>query len=227
MSISALTPRKGLFYPFHRYYIHLYEKALRSECGYKGSQPYWDWTLSLQDPARGTAGTASSFPTTPPRTSLPSHQPHQHPPPPKPNATGSWCVKQGPFKKGAFTVSIGPATINPNYYGNGLGYHPRCLKRDISPTLAAHTRPTYVQYELSTCGDDFEYFGTVSEALNGSPTGGHYTWAGDPGLDPYAAAGDPVFYLHHAQMGSAVGDVAGFESERENEEGAWHGDYVQ
>ncbi|KAL8754650.1 MAG: hypothetical protein Q9184_005044 [Pyrenodesmia sp. 2 TL-2023] len=100
----------------------------------------------------------------------------------------------------AFTVNLGPATFNPNLYGNGLGYNPRCLKRDISPIWAANTRPTYVQYELSTCGNDFECFGTVSEALNGTHTGGHYTWGGDPGFDPYSAAGDPVFYLHHAQM---------------------------
>jgi tyrosinase len=27
---------------WHRYYIWAYENALRTECGYKGYQPYWD-----------------------------------------------------------------------------------------------------------------------------------------------------------------------------------------
>ncbi|KAK2882370.1 hypothetical protein FQN49_000425 [Arthroderma sp. PD_2] len=30
----------GIFLHFHRYYVWFYEKALREECGYKGSQPY-------------------------------------------------------------------------------------------------------------------------------------------------------------------------------------------
>ncbi|KAH6896173.1 hypothetical protein BKA70DRAFT_787499 [Coprinopsis sp. MPI-PUGE-AT-0042] len=33
----------GNFLGFHRYYIYGYEKALREECGYQGSQPYWNW----------------------------------------------------------------------------------------------------------------------------------------------------------------------------------------
>lgn len=33
----------GLFLTWHRYFLHLYEKALRDECGYKGYQPYWNW----------------------------------------------------------------------------------------------------------------------------------------------------------------------------------------
>lgn len=33
----------GIFLPWHRWFMHSYEKALREECGYKGYQPYWDW----------------------------------------------------------------------------------------------------------------------------------------------------------------------------------------
>jgi hypothetical protein len=29
---------------WHRYYIWAYETALRTECDYKGYQPYWDWS---------------------------------------------------------------------------------------------------------------------------------------------------------------------------------------
>jgi tyrosinase len=30
----------GVFPPWHRWFVHSYEKALREECGYKGYQPY-------------------------------------------------------------------------------------------------------------------------------------------------------------------------------------------
>ena len=38
----------GNFLSWHRYFVHGYEKALKEECGYKGSQPYWNW-FSHQD----------------------------------------------------------------------------------------------------------------------------------------------------------------------------------
>ncbi|KAF2276777.1 Di-copper centre-containing protein [Westerdykella ornata] len=35
----------GHLFAWHRHFVWLYEQALRKECGYKGAQPYWDWTL--------------------------------------------------------------------------------------------------------------------------------------------------------------------------------------
>ncbi|KAL7275944.1 hypothetical protein RUND412_001101 [Rhizina undulata] len=32
----------GWFLPFHRYYMQTHEYLLRTECVYKGTQPYWD-----------------------------------------------------------------------------------------------------------------------------------------------------------------------------------------
>lgn len=34
------THLSGLFLPWHRHFIHLWETALRDECGYKGFLPY-------------------------------------------------------------------------------------------------------------------------------------------------------------------------------------------
>ncbi|KAL9581046.1 MAG: hypothetical protein Q9212_004135 [Teloschistes hypoglaucus] len=196
----------GLFYPFHRYFIHLYETALRNECGYKGAQPYWDWTLAWQDPVHSTifdgsptslGGNGEFIPDAPPTKvtafGLELNVPH---------ASGGGCVQSGPFHEGTWTVNLGPATLNSstNPGPNGLGYNPRCLTRDISTVYAANTRPTKVRYQLEHCGDDFECFGTLTEDLNGTHTGGHCTWGGDPGYDPYASPGDPVFWLHHAQV---------------------------
>lgn len=38
------------FLPWHRYYVWHYEQALRTECGYKGYQPYWNWGRYAKDP---------------------------------------------------------------------------------------------------------------------------------------------------------------------------------
>lgn len=37
------------FLPWHRYFIHLYKTSLQDECGYRGSMPYWDWTIDSKD----------------------------------------------------------------------------------------------------------------------------------------------------------------------------------
>ena len=37
----------GHFLSWHRSYVHRFERALREECGFRGTQPYWDWTKGL------------------------------------------------------------------------------------------------------------------------------------------------------------------------------------
>lgn len=37
----------GLFFPWHRWYIHAFEQTLKEQCGFRGTVPYWDWSLGL------------------------------------------------------------------------------------------------------------------------------------------------------------------------------------
>ncbi|KAJ8064632.1 hypothetical protein OCU04_006958 [Sclerotinia nivalis] len=37
------------FLPWHRYFIHIYEQALREQCDYLGYLAYWDWELDWAD----------------------------------------------------------------------------------------------------------------------------------------------------------------------------------
>src|SRR5882757_4198776 len=39
----------GLFFPWHRAYMHAFESALKTKCGYNGTQPYWNWSLHTED----------------------------------------------------------------------------------------------------------------------------------------------------------------------------------
>jgi tyrosinase len=41
----------GNLFVWHRAYTWYFETALREECGYQGTQPYWDWSLYADDPA--------------------------------------------------------------------------------------------------------------------------------------------------------------------------------
>jgi len=61
MQQTPFVHADGLFLGYHRYYLWQYEKALRNECGYEGAQPYWDWTLSYEDPRTSTVLDGSPY----------------------------------------------------------------------------------------------------------------------------------------------------------------------
>lgn len=52
----------GLFLPWHRWYVAVYETALKERCGYEGSSPYWNWSMgiSLRYPAHKSAHSPSA-----------------------------------------------------------------------------------------------------------------------------------------------------------------------
>ena len=189
----------GLFFHFHRYFIWLYEKTLQDECGYKGTQPYWDWTLSWEDPRKSPVFDGSP-------TSMGSNGetiPHG---PLNITAfglsfllapgTGGGCVYSGPFTN--YSLHLGPVDFAPVDGDNGLDYNPRCLTRDISLFWSNHTKPTDVTSLISGC-TDLGCFDTALEAIDGVHAGGHFT-IGSIDSDAFASAGDPAFYLHHAQV---------------------------
>ena len=190
---------QGLFFHFHRYLTWLYEKALQDECGYKGTQPYWDWTISWEDPRKSTVFDGSA-------TSIGGNGkviPHGNinisafglnlslPP-----GTGGGCVETGPFAN--TTVNLGPIAFQPEGPDNGLGYNPRCFSRDINLNFSNQTKPTDVVKLLSSC-TDLGCFDTVFEAIDGVHAGGHFTM-GSLGYDAFASPGDPAFYLHHSSI---------------------------
>jgi len=192
-------PQQGLFFHFHRYLTWLYEKSLQEDCGYKGAQPYWDWTLSWQDPRKSTVFDGSptslgsngiSIPHGPTNISAFGLNLTIAP------ATGGGCIYSGPFVN--YTVNLGPIAYAPKDGDGGLAYNPRCLSRDISLIWANNTRPTSVT-TLIKGSEDLGDFDTNLEAIDGVHAGGHFT-IGGLGLDAYASAGDPAFWVHHAQV---------------------------
>ena len=44
MHVGNITHDTAGFLPWHRYFVHIYETALRNRCNYTGAMVYWDWT---------------------------------------------------------------------------------------------------------------------------------------------------------------------------------------
>ncbi|KXN80929.1 Tyrosinase [Leucoagaricus sp. SymC.cos] len=185
----------GHFLPWHRYFTAIYEKALREECGYKGAQPYWDWTLDVTPSSRFVES-----PMWDPITGFGGNGPFVEIDPSNPFAvpgrTGGGCVQDGPFKN--MTVRMGPV-------GDVSG-NPRCLSRDFSPYFAGRylgrnvTKHTLAQ-------PDYGWFARVVEGApsfddSGVHGGGHFGVGGTLGEmgDQFNSPSDPVFYLHHANL---------------------------
>ncbi|KXX74634.1 Grixazone synthase [Madurella mycetomatis] len=194
----------GLFLAFHRYYVHLYEKALREECGYTGAQPYWDWTLHYDDPRLHPVfdGSDTSMGSNgiyvPGRPylnfTLPGGLFFSFPP-----ATGGGCIESGPFTADKYEIRLGPVGYEPQGPQGGLGYNPRCLTRDLSLEQSANCRPTNVTALLDGCQDlgclNIQ-FDTQAGGVHGA---GHFMLGGIE-MDTFASPSDPMFWLHHAQV---------------------------
>ncbi|KAL2128572.1 hypothetical protein VTI74DRAFT_9013 [Chaetomium olivicolor] len=201
-----LTPfvhADGFFLPFHRFYVHLYEKALREECGYMGAQPYWDWTLSYQDPRKSPVFDGSPWSMGSNGAYVPGREPTVVQAPGAvvtvQPGTGGGCVYAGPFTPDKFQMHLGPVSFNPPGPDGGLGFNPRCLVRDLGLEAAAMTRPTNVTALLDGCRD----LGCLNVQMDAGNGGvhffGHFQMGGIA-LDVFASPSDPVFWLHHAQI---------------------------
>jgi tyrosinase len=221
----------GNFLSWHRYFTWAYEQTLRNECGYKGSQPYYQWAYWAEDPTKSPAldGSATSlsgngaYVAGRNNTCIPSPDQCGISLPP---SQGGGCVQSGPFKD--WQVNLGPVSpvlpglpANPEF--SGLGYNPRCLRRDISRAASSWTKDTGI-VSLIRNSTDFLSFTTTMQGdfgngFLGVHTGGHFTVGGDPGThaphlrtykrhadsitaggDLFASPGDPYFFLHHAMI---------------------------
>lgn len=116
-----------------------------------------------------------------------------------PPGTGGGCVYAGPFQPSEYNVTLGPVGILPRGPNDGLGYNPRCLKRDFSKLWTSFNKPTDVLSLLTKC-TDVGCFNSHIDAVPSVHAGGHFGMGGEPGADPYTSPGDPAFWLHHASI---------------------------
>ncbi|KAL9077910.1 MAG: hypothetical protein Q9157_003177 [Trypethelium eluteriae] len=171
---STYTHKSAPFLPWHRYYIHLYEKALKEDCSFTGDLPYWDWSLDwnnfhaapVWDSVSGLGGDG--------------------------DASGAMtvgegrCVTKGPF-----------SSIKVRYFDGEE--HPHCLSRGFPSDgelkeLGELIKPEVIE-DLMT-EPDFDKFASEVERR------GHkflsHSVRGD--LSKFTGPNDPVFFLHHTNL---------------------------
>ncbi|KAK3899123.1 hypothetical protein C8A05DRAFT_37278 [Staphylotrichum tortipilum] len=197
----------GSFLSWHRYYTWAFERVLQTECGYTGTQPYWDWGRWAQDPEKSPIFDGSE-------TSMSGNgEKIQHRASGiVPAGNGGGCVKTGPFKD--MVVHLGPVSpsVDPappaNPRADGYGDNPRCLRRDISNQLSSKYARTQDIVNLITNQKTIATFQDTMQSAGGFGIGGgmgvhsagHFTIAGDPGGDFYTSPNDPAFWLHHGMI---------------------------
>ncbi|MCJ1310855.1 hypothetical protein MMC25_004523 [Agyrium rufum] len=161
------------FLSWHRWFLHLYETALRQQCGYKGHLPYWDWSLDWEnitlapvwDAATGFGGNGNASDT---------------------QSFRGFCVTDGPFARLELSF-IGPMDV------------PHCLSRNF---LKGENITSYAQAIRPMALDDllrtlrYEDFSLALE--RGPHLSIPFSIHGDFSVP--SAPQDPVFFLHHTQL---------------------------
>ncbi|KAH6667772.1 hypothetical protein B0J14DRAFT_488838, partial [Halenospora varia] len=84
----------------------------------------------------------------------------------------------------------------------GLGYNPRCLKRDINPTTAQRFNNWTDILSILSQNNIYDFQMQLQGVPGigiGAHGGGHYTIGGDAS-DLFASPSDPAFFAHHGQV---------------------------
>ncbi|KAM0812088.1 hypothetical protein AB5N19_14405 [Seiridium cardinale] len=173
------------FLPWHRWFVHLYESALRDECDYVGPMPYWDWT---QD--SGALPSAPVFSDSPKGFGGPGLS-SGFSSPARPNPLTS-CVTTGVF-----------ANFTMTYYTREE--RPHCLNRQFNngtgsePTDPFWQAILYSPATVANITDNSTTFEVFWKALENTPHGAiHNVIGGD--MVPSTSPNDPLFFLHHSQV---------------------------
>ncbi|CAH0031593.1 unnamed protein product [Clonostachys rhizophaga] len=195
----------GIFLPWHREFMWLYESALYDECGFKGTGvPYWDWFLHTDDQASspvfdsGPAGFGGNGLYIPHEA---SNDTLVDVPGPvwvdRDAGTGGGCVVDGAFAN--LTLTLGPVVPadTPADDPYGLKGNPRCLKRDfLQPQSSAHLTFQQAADLLETT--TYAEFRAAIDQDEMHPAS--HKFLGADGYDWYSSPNDPVFFLLHSQV---------------------------
>lgn len=169
------------------------------ECGYKGAQPYWDWSIDtpengklfnesvIWDPVVGFGGNGRDGSTVTPNTTI--------------SGLSGSCVEHGPFSN--LTYNLGPGfnldTPNPHClirnFNTSLADDSLQWNRDVVPLLALNN---YTDFFL---GMSFAPVTAQTIFGRGIHGGGHSGTGGEM-QNVWSSINDPMFMMHHRYVRS-------------------------
>ncbi|KIK69068.1 hypothetical protein GYMLUDRAFT_635011 [Collybiopsis luxurians FD-317 M1] len=196
MTLNHQIHFTGLFLPFHRWYVQVYENALKEKCGFTGVSPYWNWASDASDVYGSTM-----FQDSDPVSGLGGWG----------NLSNDARVPDGGFSD--FKLSY-PSyhtlrrnfTLQP-YLGDDPSFFP-------DPELDANVTFTQSEVDKMVNGfvGDYEGFQKYMEGFQGAHGSVHVILGGDLGGTcpgdapadceggPTFSANEPLFWMHHAMV---------------------------
>jgi tyrosinase len=208
----------GQFLPWHRAYVLGFESALKTKCGYNGTQPYWNWSLntenffnsSIFDPSPTSGFGGDGDPNNDYQISDGGFS-NEHRAYPVPNKIRrNFTLQAWKGLLSPFADQVPDPTLDPNKYAN----------------------TTFDEEEVSKLVNgfegDFRGFQVYFEAFQGAHAGVHSIIAADmfgtcpsnagPTCVPGAkwTPNDPIFFMHHAMV-----DKVWYDWQHEHEANFW------
>lgn len=108
----------------------------------------------------------------------------------------SWKVNLGPLQ------SL-DKSAPPNPSPDGLGYNPRCIKRDITTQSSLQSRDELIVELINNSSSIAAFQDTLQNPSPGNlgiHLAGHQTIGGDAGSDFLNSPSDPYFWFHHTMV---------------------------
>lgn len=188
------------FLPWHRWFLKLHEDLLRSECGFTGTQPYWDWSID------GDAVDTPNSPVFDPVTGFGGNGKLTD----NPEQGFQRCVVDGPFANTNLTLGLGwPNVDDPD--SNDPGNRLHCFTRQFNGGLGWDETGEWIIGDMQATAYNsrvmntiygFDTFLNMGQMLEGLPHAQiHSIIFGDMG--PNTSPNEPLFFLHHANVDRA------------------------
>lgn len=183
------------FLPWHRWYVKLHEDLLRTECGFNGTQPYWDWSIEAD---------AKDMPNSPLFDSVTGFGGNG-------KSTGSnepgfqRCVVDGPFANTNLTLGMGWPNLNDP--GDRLHCFTRAFNGgegndENGDLIIGDMQSSAYNSKVMNTIYGFEKFSEMANMLEGLPHAQiHSIIFGDMG--PATSPNEPLFFLHHGNVDRA------------------------
>jgi len=175
----------GQFLPWHRHIVTMFNNELRT-CGYSGPTPYWNWQIDADNNAapiasspifhheHGFGGDGVPGTYTPPATGMTRPFPHKG------------CIADGPYRN--WVINVGPDVLAT----------PHCLVRGFNEERRMNMTTSLVNVALAQT--TFHDFTAILDLNRSHLHAGGHAFVGGEMMNSLSAPGDPIFYLHHAQL---------------------------